>query len=122
MRRSTTLQDKYAQIARELGVASEAPDLDAELDDDIGDDLLSLVFTCCHPVLSTEARVALTLRMLGGLTTPEIARAFLVPERDASASGSRARSARSPRRACRSRCRPGTSCSRASRRCSRSST
>ncbi len=59
---------------------SEAPDLDAELDDDIGDDLLSLVFTCCHPVLSTEARVALTLRMLGGLKTPEIARAFLVPE------------------------------------------
>ena len=58
----------------------EAPDLDAELDDDIGDDLLSLMFTCCHPVLSTEARVALTLRMLGGLTTPEIARAFLVPE------------------------------------------
>ena len=80
MRRSTTLQDKYAQIARDLGVASEAPDLDAELDDDIGDDLLSLVFTCCHPVLSMEARVALTLRMLGGLKTPEIARAFLVPE------------------------------------------
>ena len=80
MRRSTTLQDKYAQMARELGVASEAPDLDAELDDDIGDDLLSLVFTCCHPVLPMEARVALTLRMLGGLKTPEIARAFLVPD------------------------------------------
>ena len=80
MRRGRTLQDKYAQIARDLGVESEAPDLDAELDDDIGDDLLSLVFTCCHPVLSTEARVALTLRMLGGLKTPEIARAFLVPE------------------------------------------
>jgi RNA polymerase sigma factor (sigma-70 family) len=80
MRRGTTLQDKYAQIARDLGVAGEAPDVDAELDDDIGDDLLSLVFTCCHPVLSVEARVALTLRMLGGLKTPEIARAFLVPE------------------------------------------
>ena len=79
MRRSTTLQDKYAQMARELGVAEE-PDLDAELDDDIGDDVLSLMFTCCHPVLSTEARVALTLRMLGGLSTMEIARAFLVPE------------------------------------------
>jgi len=79
MRRSGTRQDKYAQIARDLGVA-EAPDLDAELDDDIGDDLLSLVFTCCHPVLPLEARVALTLRMLGGLTTPEIARAFLVSE------------------------------------------
>jgi RNA polymerase sigma-70 factor, ECF subfamily len=76
MRRNTTLQDKHAQIARDLGVAEEAPDLD----DAIGDDLLSLVFTCCHPVLSTEARVALTLRMLGGLRTPEIARAFLVPE------------------------------------------
>ena len=56
------------------------PDLDAALDDDVGDDLLRLVFTACHPVLSTEARVALTLRLLGGLTTDEIARAFLVPE------------------------------------------
>src|SRR5438552_7047709 len=55
-------------------------DLDAALDDDIGDDLLRLMFTACHPVLSTEARVALTLRLLGGLTTDEIARAFLVPE------------------------------------------
>jgi RNA polymerase sigma-70 factor (ECF subfamily) len=80
MRRSTALQDKYAQMARDLGVASEPPDLDAELDDDIGDDLLSLVFTCCHPVLPMEARVALTLRMLGGLKTPEIARAFLVSD------------------------------------------
>ena len=56
------------------------PDLNAALDDDIGDDLLRLIFTACHPVLPTEARVALTLRLLGGLTTPEIARAFLVPE------------------------------------------
>ena len=56
------------------------PDLDAAMDDDIGDDLLRLVFTACHPVLSTEARVALTLRLLGGLTTEEIARAFLVSE------------------------------------------
>ena len=55
-------------------------ELDAARDDDIGDDLLRLVFTACHPVLSTEARVALTLRLLGGLTTDEIARAFLVPE------------------------------------------
>src|SRR5207237_3398829 len=55
-------------------------DLDAALDDDVGDDLLRLVFTACHPVLSMEARVALTLRLLGGLTTGEIARAFLVPE------------------------------------------
>jgi len=56
------------------------PDFDAALDDDFGDDLLRLVFISCHPVLSTEARVALTLRLLGGLTTDEIARAFLVPE------------------------------------------
>ena len=56
------------------------PELDAALDDDVGDDLLRLIFTACHPVLSTEARVALTLRLLGGLTTDEIARAFLVPE------------------------------------------
>ena len=55
-------------------------DLEAALDDDVGDDLLRLVFISCHPVLSTEARVALTLRLLGGLTTDEIARAFLVPE------------------------------------------
>ena len=57
------------------------PDLEAAMDDQIGDDLLSLIFTTCHPVLSTDARVALTLRMLGGLTTEEIARAFLVPEK-----------------------------------------
>src|SRR5258706_3446010 len=56
------------------------PDLDATIDDTIGDDLLRLVFISCHPVLSPEARVALTLRLLGGLTTAEIARAFLVPE------------------------------------------
>src|SRR5438874_8232140 len=56
------------------------PDLDAALDDDVGDDLLRLVFTSCHPVRSPEARVALTLRLLGGLTTEEISRAFLVPE------------------------------------------
>src|SRR5262249_14059053 len=56
------------------------PDLDAALDDHVGDDMLRLVFIACHPILSMEARVALTLRLLGGLTTPEIARAFLVPE------------------------------------------
>ena len=68
--------------ARARGAAARraAPDLDAALDDDVGDDLLRLVFIACHPVLSTEARVALTLRLLGGLTTDEIARAFLVPE------------------------------------------
>src|SRR5437764_10947929 len=58
----------------------DVPDLDSALDDDFGDDLLRLLFIACHPVLSTEAQVALTLRLLGGLTTDEIARAYLVPE------------------------------------------
>src|SRR3712207_9368642 len=57
----------------------EIPDLDAAIDDNVGDDLLRLLFVACHPVLSTESQVALTLRLLGGLTTEEIARAFLVP-------------------------------------------
>src|SRR6516165_4295167 len=82
VRRDRRLERKYEEIARELeaqrGMAGS--DADADLDDEIGDDLLRLVFTACHPVLSTEARVALTLRLLGGLTTDEIARAFLVPE------------------------------------------
>ena len=74
-----TLERKEEEIARELEV-SEEPDLAARADDDIGDDLLSLIFTACHPVLSTEARIALTLRLIGALTTAEIARAFLVAE------------------------------------------
>jgi RNA polymerase sigma factor (sigma-70 family) len=74
MRRGATLDGKYAQIARDLDAASAEP----EVDDDLGDDVLPLMFACCHPVLSVEARVALSLRMLGGLSTPEIARAFLV--------------------------------------------
>ena len=79
LRRTGTLQGKYAELARDADEAA-APDLDAALDDAIGDDVLSLMFTCCHPVLSADARVALTLRMLGGLGTAEIARAYLVPE------------------------------------------
>ena len=72
---------KHADISRELEDAQAENDLDVEaLDDPVGDDLLRLVFVACHPVLSTEAQVALTLRLLGGLTTDEIARAFLVPE------------------------------------------
>jgi RNA polymerase sigma factor (sigma-70 family) len=80
-RRNKLLARKHEELGRELEAYQEtaAPDLDAALDDPIGDDLLRLVFTCCHPVLTVEARVALTLRMLGGLTTEEIARAFLVP-------------------------------------------
>ncbi len=72
---------KHEQIGNEAAKSTDvALALDEALDDDVGDDLLRLVFTCCHPVLSSEARVALTLRMLGGLATEEIARAFLVPE------------------------------------------
>jgi RNA polymerase sigma factor (sigma-70 family) len=82
VRRNQRLERKHEEIGRKLEAEQEkaAPDLDATLDDDVGDDLLRLVFTACHPVLSTEARVALTLRLLGGLTTEEIARAFLTSE------------------------------------------
>ncbi len=80
LRRRTLLDRKHEELGRDLEERLETPDLVSAIDDDIGDDLLRLVFTACHPVLSTEARVALTLRLLGGLTTEEIARAFLVPE------------------------------------------
>ena len=81
LRQSKLHWQKEAELTREIEsqLQAAAPDLDAGLDDDIGDDLLRLVFIACHPVLSTEARVALTLRLLGGLTTEEIARAFLAP-------------------------------------------
>jgi RNA polymerase sigma-70 factor (ECF subfamily) len=82
VRRSSMLDRKHGELgyAVEVARADPAAQLNEALDDDIGDDLLRLVFTACHPVLTTEARVALTLRLLGGLTTDEIARAFLVPE------------------------------------------
>jgi RNA polymerase sigma-70 factor, ECF subfamily len=81
-RRNKRLARKHEELGRELQTQQEmaVPDFDAALDDDIGDDLLRLIFISCHPVLSTEARVALTLRLLGGLTTEEIARAFLASE------------------------------------------
>src|SRR5262249_25076250 len=80
-RRNKLLDRKHEELGRELSEQENAvPDLDAALDDRVGDDLLRLVFIACHPVLSTEARVALTLRLLGGLTTEEIARAFLASE------------------------------------------
>ena len=81
IRREQMLKRKEPEVAVELEARLEGarPDLDAALDDHIGDDVLRLIFTACHPVLSVEARVALTLRMLGGLTTEEIARAFLIP-------------------------------------------
>jgi RNA polymerase sigma factor (sigma-70 family) len=82
LRRQARYAQKLEALARDPGLTRQAdePDLDAALDDHIGDDLLRLIFTACHPMLSTEARVALTLRLLGGLTTDEIARAFLVAE------------------------------------------
>src|SRR5262245_1854786 len=82
VRRQKLIERKHEEIGRELEAQQEmaVPDPDAALDDEVGDDLLRLIFTACHPVLSTEARVALTLRLLGGLTTEEIARAFLVSE------------------------------------------
>jgi RNA polymerase sigma-70 factor, ECF subfamily len=81
-RRNRELERRYAQIARTLEAEGDGvtPDFDKAFSDDIDDDLLRLVFTACHPVLSLPARVALTLRMVGGLTTAEIARAYLVPE------------------------------------------
>jgi RNA polymerase sigma factor (sigma-70 family) len=82
MRRAGTLERKQEELQRDAGIrfAMERSDFDAALDDEVGDDVLALIFTCCHPLLSREARVALTLRLLGGLTTAEIARAFLSPE------------------------------------------
>jgi len=81
IRRRAMQQKKHAEIGRELEAQEQSmPDWDAALDDNVGDDVLRLIFTACHPVLSTEARAALTLRMIGGLATDEIARAFLVAE------------------------------------------
>ena len=81
-RRNSLRERKHEQLGYELEIEQETgqPDLDAALDDQLGDDLLRLVFISCHPILSPEARAALTLRLIGGLTTEEIARAFLVPE------------------------------------------
>jgi RNA polymerase sigma-70 factor (ECF subfamily) len=82
LRRQTLLERKHEELGRESEIRQKqsAPDLDAVMDDDVGDDLLRLIFTACHPILPAESRVALTLRLLGGLTTAEIARAYLVPE------------------------------------------
>src|SRR3954463_2715236 len=81
LRRGTLVDRKHEDLGREMAEKEmQVPDLAAAMDDTIGDDMLRLVFIACHPVLSTEARVALTLRLLGGLTTDEIARAYLVAE------------------------------------------
>jgi RNA polymerase sigma factor (sigma-70 family) len=82
LRRGTRLQQRHEQLARELELQSDSVEarLEASIEEQVGDDLLCLIFMCCHPVLSELAQVALTLRLLGGLSTEEIARAFLVPE------------------------------------------
>jgi RNA polymerase sigma factor (sigma-70 family) len=82
IRRSQRLEDKHQILGREFEIQQELSEsqFDVVVDDDIGDDLLRLMFISCHPILSTEARIALTLRLLGGLTTDEIARAYLVSE------------------------------------------
>ena len=82
IRRNIRLERKTEEMGRDLEIEQElgVPELDVDSDEDMGDDLLRLIFIACHPVLSKDARVALTLRLLGGLTTDEIARAFLVPE------------------------------------------
>ncbi|HEX7158226.1 MAG TPA: sigma-70 family RNA polymerase sigma factor, partial [Edaphobacter sp.] len=82
LRRHKRIEQKHEELGRELEEKQEraAEEIEAAAEDDVGDDLLRLIFTACHSVLSPEARVALTLRLLGGLTTDEIARAYLVPE------------------------------------------
>ncbi len=81
LRRNKRVERKHEELGHDLEARQgAAPDYDAAIDDHVGDDLLRLMFIACHPLLSTEARVALTLRLVGGLTTEEIARAFLVPE------------------------------------------
>jgi RNA polymerase sigma factor (sigma-70 family) len=99
LRRSTRLERKHEELGRELEARQQmaVTDLDAAIDDHVGDDLLRLMFTACHPVLAREARVALTLRLLGGLTTEEIARAFLVPEPTVAQRIVRARARAAPR-------------------------
>ena len=121
LRRSSTLERKQEELARELELERDrgGPDMDAAIDDYVGDDLLRLMFLTCHPVLSKEARTALTLRLLGGLTTDEIARAFLVAEPTVAQRIVRAKrtlaAARVPVRAAAAR----GAAARGSRRCSR---
>ena len=105
IRRNARLEHKTEVLGRELEIRQETAEMmpTRRSTTTCGDDLLRLIFMACHPVLSTEARVALTLRLLGGLTTDEIARAFLVCRSRPSRSASSAPSARWPRRTCRSR-------------------
>jgi hypothetical protein len=111
------LARKHAMLAHELEREQDTmPDLDASLDDDIGDEMLRLIFTACHPLLSRDASAALALRMICGLTTEEIARAFLV-ERRLSVSASCAPSARCRTRGWLTKPRAASSCRSGSLRC-----
>jgi len=118
VRRGQLLERKHQQLGHELGApADPAEALVEALDDELGDDLLRLIFTSCHPVLPPDARVALTLRLVGGLSTEEIARAFLVPVQTIQQRIVRAK--KQPRPTSRSRCRAAMISRRASHRCSR---
>ena len=121
IRRAEAFKRKVEEVGR--GLEEFVPDVGAMVaeDDGIGDDLLRLVFVACHPVLSAQARAALTLRLLGGLTTDEIARAFLVPEPTVAQRIVRAKKTLGTPR-CRSRCRRAPSWRPGSPQCSRSST
>jgi RNA polymerase sigma factor (sigma-70 family) len=120
LRRRVALERKQELIGRELEIIQrlDQPDLAAQVDD-VEDDVLRLVFMTCHPVLSRDARVALTLRLLGGLSTPEIARAFLVSEGTVAQRIVRAKRTLAEARACRSRSRAAMSSPIVCRRCSR---
>ena len=125
LRRRARLDAKQQQVGHDAAATARPPTVEDEAavdDDDVGDDLLRLMFIACHPVLTRDARVALTLRMLGGLRTDEIARAFLVPEATVAQRVVRAKRTLRRRRTSRSSCRPATSWAPASPRCSRSST
>lgn len=119
VRRKETYARKLAEVGRDLEDAAPPPEPSGP--DDIDDDLLRLIFTACHPVLSTDARIALTLKLLGGLTTEEIARAFLATEPAVAQRIVRAKRSW-PRRASPSRSRTAPTAPSASARCSRSST
>ena len=122
LRRDRMLARKHAEIGRDLADERDtsAEDIEAAMDDDLGDELLGLIFTACHPVLSPDARAALTLRLIGGLTTDEIARAFL--SNDATIAQRIVRAKKTlAQPACPLRCRAARNGTSGSPRCSRSS-
>ena len=123
LRRNTRLRQKHEQLAGELELQGDSVEaqLEASIEEQVGDDLLCLIFMCCHPVLSVQAQVALTMRLLGGLKTEEIARAFLVSESTVAQRIVRAKRTLAEARS-RSACRRWVSSASVSHRCWRSST